>query len=139
VTAALRQPADALLPRYAGRVSPAAKPSDELKDVFRALVPAEAGVTVRPMFGHIAAFLNGNMVTGLFGDGLFVRAKDADRDSLLAAGGEDFAPMPGRPMNGYVMLPSNWRTDEASTRKRIDRALAVTALLPPKQPRVKKK
>jgi len=120
-------------------MSPAAKPSDDLKDAFRALVPAEEGVTVRPMFGHIAAFMNGNMFTGLFGDGLFVRAKDADRDSILASGGEDFAPMPGRPMNGYVMLPGNWRSDEPGTRKRIDRALAVTSELPPKQPKARKK
>jgi hypothetical protein len=109
-----------------------------LKDAFRALVPAAPGVTVRPMFGHVAAFVNGNMFTGLFGEGLFVRASGADRDSLLAAGGEDFAPMPGRPMNGYVMVPG-WHGDQTGTRKRIDRALAVTSEMAPKEPKARKK
>lgn len=110
------------------------RPSDDVKDTFRGLVPAAPGVTVRPMFGQLAAFVNGNMFTGVFGDRLFVRAAGADRERLLASGGADFAPMAGRPMNGYVTLPDDWRSDEKTTRNWIDLALDRTSAMPAKQP-----
>ena len=52
------------------------KPSEQAKAAFTKLVPAEPGVTMRPMFGNLAAFVNGNMFAGLFGDDLFVRLPD---------------------------------------------------------------
>ena len=41
------------------------KPSDTSKALFESLVPDDALVTVRPMFGNVAAFVNGNMFMGL--------------------------------------------------------------------------
>jgi len=119
-------------------VSPAAKPSDEVKDTFRDLVPAAPGVTVRPMFGHLAAFVNGNMFAGVFSERLFVRAGGEARARLLALGGADFAPMPGRPMNGYVCLPDGWREDPENAQTWIRAALHLTEVMPPKQPKGKK-
>ncbi|MEA2682374.1 MAG: hypothetical protein QOK05_702 [Chloroflexota bacterium] len=115
------------------------KPSADVKEAFRGLVPEAPGVTVRPMFGHLAAFVNGNMFSGVFGEKLFVRAAGAERDRLLASGGEDFAPMPGRPMNGYVCLADPWQSDAKGAREWIDLALQNTAAMPPKQPKPKKK
>jgi TfoX/Sxy family transcriptional regulator of competence genes len=114
------------------------KASEGVKDAFRGLVPEAPGVTVRPMFGHLAAFVNGNMFTGTFGDKLFVRATGAERDTILASGGEDFAPMAGRTMTGYVCLPDEWRSDEKGTREWIDLALEKTSAMPPKQPKERK-
>lgn len=115
------------------------KPSEDVKEAFRGLVPSAPGVTVRPMFGHLAAFVYGNMFSGVFSEKLFVRAAGADRDRLLASGGEDFAPMPGRPMNGYVCLPNSWRSDQKGTRAWIDLALDKTSAMPPKQPKERKR
>src|SRR5258708_33848367 len=84
-------------------------PGEGAKGGFRALVPGDAAVTTKPMFGNLAAFVNGNMFAGLFGDDLFVRVGDAERTTLLAGGGRDFEPMPGRRMTGYVMLAPGWR------------------------------
>ena len=120
-------------------MGPMPKSSDDIKDAFRGLVPAAEGVGVRPMFGNLAAFVNGNMFAGLFGEKLFVRVSGADRDRLMAAGGDDFAPMPGRPMTGYSTLPEGWRGDEADARAWVELALAVTAKMPPKQPKPRKK
>lgn len=114
------------------------KASDGVKDAFRGLVPTAPGVTIRPMFGHLAAFVNGNMFTGTFGDRLFVRAAGADRDTILASGGEDFAPMAGRPMTGYVCLSDQWRSDSKGTRAQMELALEKTSALPPKQPKERK-
>ena len=52
------------------------KPSAMSKALFESLVPGDPRVTVRPMFGNVAAFVNGNMFMGLFGDELFVRLSE---------------------------------------------------------------
>ncbi len=108
------------------------RPSPAALAAFQALVPEAAGVTTRPMFGNQAAFLNGNMFAGLFGDALFVRVDAEDRDRLLAAGGSDFVPMPGRPMRGYTCLAPDWHAVPAAAGEWVSRALAHTAALPPK-------
>ena len=111
------------------------KPSEPAKASFQELVPAEPAVALRPMFGNLAAFVNGNMFTGLFGESLFVRVSDRDREELLAEGGSDFAPMPGRPMRGYVLVPEGWAARPDATRKWIKVALEQTRALPAKQPK----
>jgi TfoX/Sxy family transcriptional regulator of competence genes len=112
--------------------------SDDAKQAFLELVPMGPGVTTKPMFGHMAAFVNGNMFTGLFGDDLFVRVGESDRATLLQKGGHDFEPMAGRPMSGYVVLPAGWSKATADTRKWMDLALEATGRLPAKQPKPKR-
>ncbi|HKF77255.1 MAG TPA: TfoX/Sxy family protein [Candidatus Dormibacteraeota bacterium] len=109
------------------------KSSAEAKAAFQSLVPAHPSVTTRPMFGNLAAFVNGNMFTGLFGDDLFVRVSDDDRARLLEQGGTDFAPMPGRAMKGYVVLPPGWSERAEATRGWIDRSLESAQGLPTKE------
>ncbi len=108
------------------------KPSDRAKADFTSLLPDDPSVAARPMFGNLAAFVSGNMFSGLFGDDLFVRISVADREALLQEGGADFAPMAGRPMKGYVTLPPGWSDRPAATRQWIDRALEMTRALPAK-------
>lgn len=115
------------------------RPTDEAKEAFRGLVPSDAAVTTKPMFGNLAAFVNGNMFAGLFGDDLFVRVGDAERTSLLASGGRDFEPMPGRAMKGYVMLPPGWRRRSKDSAGWIATALASARKLPAKQAKSRKK
>ena len=55
------------------------KPSDADKDRFRAVVPEHPDVVVKPMFGNLGAFVNGNMFAGLFGPMIGVKLSDADR------------------------------------------------------------
>src|SRR5207249_2191594 len=74
------------------------KPDEEAKEFFRSVVPEEPDVAIRPMFGNVSGFVNGNMFMGLFGNGLFLRLPDGERDQVMAGGGSSFEPMPGRPM-----------------------------------------
>jgi TfoX/Sxy family transcriptional regulator of competence genes len=115
------------------------KPSERAKSDFQTLVPDEPAVALRPMFGNLAGFVNGNMFTGLFGDDLFVRISEADRETLLKEGGSDFAPMAGRPMKGYVVLPAGWAGRPEATRRWVGRALELTRALPAKQAKTKAK
>jgi hypothetical protein len=106
------------------------KHTDEAKEHFRSLVRPGPGVEVRPMFGSIGAFVNGNMFAGLFGEDLGVK--------LDAAGLEELAALPGtkpfgpenRPMGGWLSLPADLG-DEASAAW-VDRAREHISTLPPK-------
>lgn len=111
---------------------PMPRPSDAAKRAFRDVVPEGPGVALKPMFGNLAAFVHGNMFAGLFGDDLFVRVSDADRSILLARGGRDFAPMPARPMKGYVVLPGDWRSHPDDSRHWVGLALEATGRMPDK-------
>ena len=116
------------------RMAPGAmpKPSDQAKAAFTKLVPDEPAVTMRPMFGNLAAFVNGNMFAGLFGEDLFVRLPDDQSAPIRTQGGRDFEPMPGRAMRGYVTVPAAWRTKPAETAAWIKESLGFARGLPPK-------
>jgi TfoX/Sxy family transcriptional regulator of competence genes len=113
------------------------KPSEQAKAAFTRLVPDAPAVTIRPMFGNLAAFVNGNMFTGLFGEDLFVRLSEEDSAKVRKQGGRDFEPMKGRAMKGYVTVPSTWRTKPDAAQVWITTALELTRRLPPKAAKVK--
>ena len=125
---------------YMSRMSPGAmpKPSEQAKAAFTRLVPDEPAVAMRPMFGNLAAFVNGNMFAGLFGEDLFVRLPDDQSAPIRKQGGRDFEPMPGHAMKGYVMVPSNWSSRPAPIKGWIAASLAFTRGLPPKASTAKK-
>lgn len=114
------------------RVKPP-KPDEETRELFHALVPDAPGVSTRPMFGQLAAFVHGNMFMGIFGSDVFVRLPEEDREALVAEGGAAFEPMAGRPMKEYVVLPSEWREERAKLEGWIDRSFEWASTLPPKQ------
>jgi TfoX/Sxy family transcriptional regulator of competence genes len=106
------------------------KTSEEQKHGFRDLLgPLTAGSTaveVKPMFGQLAAFVNGNMFAGLFGSAIGVKLDKDDAAELAAAGGGPFGP-PERPMGGYLTVPP-----EADAADWTRRAVSYVACLPPK-------
>ncbi len=110
------------------------KHSEEDKARFRSLVPDGPGVEVKPMFGSLGAFVNGNMFAGLFGTDIGVKLDEASRAELAAVEGSGpFGPAE-RPMGGYLSLPAAF--SQAEARAWLERARAYVATLPPK---VKKK
>ena len=77
-----------------------------LVETFAAVMPGLPAVQ-RPMFGYPSAHVNGNMFAGLFKDSMILRLREELREELIAAGGEPFAPMPGRVMREYVTVPES--------------------------------
>ncbi len=55
------------------------KASDADKAHFRSLVPELHEVVIKPMFGNLGAFVNGNMFAGLFGPTIGVKLSEADK------------------------------------------------------------
>ena len=107
------------------------KPSDADLERFRSLAPDAPDVEVKPMFGQLAAFVNGNMFAGLFGSAVGVKlSEDAAAELSALPGSGPFGPEE-RPMGGYVSLPSDMDDDAASGW--VDRAREHVATFPPKQ------
>jgi TfoX/Sxy family transcriptional regulator of competence genes len=108
------------------------KPSEGDKEFFRSLVPESPGVEVKPMFGNLGAFVNGNMFAGLFGRSVGLRLGEQDAAELQAIPGSGpFGPAE-RPMGGYTSVPAAWRDQPELLRGWVEKSLAHVATLPPK-------
>ncbi len=87
----------------------------------------------RKMFGYPALFVGGNMATGLFADRWVVRMWPADTEALLELDdAAPFAPMAGRTMTGWTLLPRAVVDDDAALDAWLARAIAHAGSLPPK-------
>ncbi len=107
------------------------KPTDADRERFRSLVPDDPRVEVKPMFGNLGAFVNGNMFMGLFGADIGLRLAAADADALRAIPGAGAFGPAERPMGGYVTLPRSL-AGTADGARWVERSLEQSAALPPK-------
>ena len=105
------------------------KPTPAARALFDGLIPNDDRVAVKPMFGNVGAFVNGNMFMGVFGSDVGLKLTESDQQALRAAGGHPFGPSK-RPMGGYVSLPSAFglAAAEAWVKKSVD----YVGSLPPK-------
>jgi TfoX/Sxy family transcriptional regulator of competence genes len=113
------------------------KPSQHDREYFHALLPDAPEIEVKPMFGNLGAFVNGNMFCGLFGADIGVRLTDPDAPArLIQAGGGPFGPAE-RPMGGYVSLPADLRDepDQPTAREWVRLAYQQVGALAPKAPK----
>lgn len=102
-------------------------------ELFGACLPDGPGLERRRMFGYPAAFVNGNMFAGLFGEVAFARLPPGERAALEAEyGARSFEPMPGRQMHTYLVFPDEVLEDEALFARLLGQAYAFTAAMPPK-------
>jgi TfoX/Sxy family transcriptional regulator of competence genes len=80
---------------------------------------------LRKMFGYPGAFVNGNMMAGLFQDSLMVRLSAGDRAKIRdESGAKPFEPVPGRVMREYVVVPDAVVKSEAELCKWLGNAFA---------------
>ncbi|MGP0223571.1 TfoX/Sxy family protein [Paenarthrobacter sp. NCHU4564] len=108
------------------------KPSEADKERFRSVVPDHPDVVVKPMFGNLGAFVNGNMFAGLFGPTIGVKLSESDKAELEANHQtQPFGPEE-RPMGGYVGLPESWQDDAEQAEPWVAKAFEHVSKLPPK-------
>jgi TfoX/Sxy family transcriptional regulator of competence genes len=111
------------------------KPSEEAKAALARVVPDEPAVTIKPMFGQLSGFVNGNMFIGIYGEDLVLRLPPDEIDKVKKQGGRDFEPVAGHKMGGYVVVPGDWRAKPPNAL--IKRALEETRKMPKKTPKKK--
>lgn len=100
---------------------------------FERLTPTKPTITVKKVFGQPAAFVNGNMFMGVFGEQVFVRLSEVEcRSAVETEGLKPFEPMAGRAMRGYVVLNTQILSSAPTARSWIARALNFSETLPPK-------
>jgi TfoX/Sxy family transcriptional regulator of competence genes len=105
------------------------KPTESARALFESLVPPDDRVQVKPMFGNLGAFVNGNMFMGVFGSDVGVKLDPADERALRDQGGTPFGPAE-RPMSGYVAFPTTFT--EATAQPWVQKAVSYVGALPPK-------
>ncbi|MFT3853796.1 MAG: TfoX/Sxy family protein [Ilumatobacteraceae bacterium] len=109
---------------------------DDLADRIRELLATDLRVTERRMFGGLAFLVDGNMaVTASGRGGLMVRVDPADSASLQARTPATPTVMRGRPMDGWLVVP----TADVRTKRQLEpwvrRGVAYATSLPPKAAR----
>jgi hypothetical protein len=109
------------------------KSPPELVDRFRSVLAGYPDAQQKQMFGFPAAFVGGNMATGLFRDEWVVRLPDEEIGPAKAAGAGSFEPMPGKPMKAFVTIPRADVADDAAIRSWVERGLAMAAAMPAKK------
>lgn len=113
------------------------KPDEASKAAFAKVVPDEPGITLKPMFGQMSGFVNGNMFVGIFGDELILRLPGDEIEKVKKSGGRDFEPMAGHKMGGYVVYAGAWQSKPP--RELIKSALEHARTMPAKKPKQKAK
>jgi TfoX/Sxy family transcriptional regulator of competence genes len=116
-----------------------AKSSPEIVERFGAVMDRFPSIERRKMFGYPAAFVGGNMATGLFAESWVVRMSEAELDKAIADGATPFEVMPGRPMKGFVAIPPGVVADDEAIGEWVEKGLAIAGAMPPKEPGARKK
>ena len=109
------------------------KSPPDLIDRFAAVMDRYPDAVRRKMFGYPAAFVGGNMATGLFADQWVVRLPDDQIQPAKAAGAAPFEPMPGKAMKAFVVIPAADVAEEEALRGWVERGLAHAASMPAKK------
>jgi TfoX/Sxy family transcriptional regulator of competence genes len=100
--------------------------------IFRAALPKDPRVDTLPMFGGLAAKVNGNIFAGLFGRSAMIWLPEDERAEALALeGAAPFDPMgDGRARSEKVMLPEAMMEDPDELRHWLARAFKAAKKLP---------
>jgi hypothetical protein len=109
------------------------KSPPDLVERFTVVMDDYPDAVRRKMFGYPAAFVGGNMATGLFADQWVVRLPDDQIADARTAGAGSFEPIPGKPMKAFVVIPAADVDDDAALRRWVERGLAHAATMPAKK------
>ena len=107
--------------------------------LFQAALPGDPRVSTMPLFGGVAAKVNGHIFAGLFGRSVMLLLPEPLRAEALALdGAAPFDPMgDGRARSQKIMLPEDMMDDAPELKAWIARAFAAAVALPRKPARKK--
>ncbi len=116
-------------PRTMPKFTPA---PDALVERFVGAIGEFPEAELRKMFGYPAAFVNGQMFAGLFGENMMLRLSSQDRALLSKKGAKPFEPMPGRVMTEYVVVPDPVLKSPRQLSGWLGKSIDYARSLPPK-------
>jgi hypothetical protein len=116
-----------------------AKSPPELVERFAAILDRYPDAERKKMFGYPAAFVAGNMATGLFADHWVVRIPDEGVDEARKRGASTFEVMPGKAMKSFLVIPPADVQTDAAIVAWVELGLVNAASLPPKESGAKKR
>jgi len=106
----------------------------ELIELFDKAMTALPDAQKRKMFGYPAAFVGGNMFTGLHQENMVLRLPEGEGEKFLGMkGASAFEPMPGRAMKEYVVVPEQVLKKPAELKKWLRKSFDYASSLPPKE------
>lgn len=105
---------------------------EKLVRIFDKALQSMPEAQLRKTFGYPSATFNGNMFTGLHQDKMILRLSPEDRADLIRQGARTFEPMPGRPMQEYVVVPKSLLKSDDQLTAWLEKALEYCMSLPPK-------
>jgi TfoX/Sxy family transcriptional regulator of competence genes len=104
-----------------------------LAERIRALLPADAAISERAMFGGLAFLVGGHMAVAVSGrDGLMVRVDPADAEELIATSGAVPMEMRGRPLRGWLLVADDGLRAEPDLARWVGVGVGYVRTLPPK-------
>lgn len=113
--------------------------SEAVVSLFHTTVAGLPDVELRKMFGYPCAFVNGQMLTGVFGDRILLRLSETDRTRFLELpGAKVFEPIPGRAMREYVECPAHVMESPVHLSRWLKRGYEYVGTLPPKAKKSRK-
>ena len=110
--------------------------ADALSDRIRERLAPIPGITEQKMFGGRCFMLDGNMVCGIMKNGALLArvGRDGYEDALTLPGCQSMT-MGTKTMSGFVEVDGDVLEPDSGLAQWVDRCLAFTATLPPKQVR----
>lgn len=103
-----------------------------MAEVMRADLADLEGLQDRKMFGGLCFMHHGHMICGIHKDGAIYRVGKPGMARALALEGTGPMTFTGRPMGGFVDLPTDAFADDELRAELTRMACAHTASLPPK-------
>jgi TfoX/Sxy family transcriptional regulator of competence genes len=106
---------------------------EDLADRIRESLDDQAGVTEKKMFGGVAFLVGGNMAIAASGQGgALVRVDPAESDRLVDTTTAEVAIMRGRPMSGWLRVPSGDLQTSSQVARWVRLGTGYAGSLPPK-------
>lgn len=113
--------------------------SEAVVSLFHTTVAGLPDVELRKMFGYPCAFVNGQMLTGVFGDRILLRLSETDRTRFLELpGAKVFEPIPGRAMRENVECPAHVMESPVHLSRWLKLGYEYVGTLPPKAKKSRK-
>jgi len=106
---------------------------EELAERIRESLDGQVGVSERTMFGGVAFLVEGNMAIAASGQGgALVRVDPAESDHLVGTTDAELAIMQGRPMAGWLRVPSESLRTKSQIAKWVRIGMGYAGSLPAK-------